>query len=73
MTRELRWLAAYVALSRPESLDELLSIGMPEDFRALLEGGPPEGIPSELVEIVGEKEQEAEGITKDILQKLGGV
>ena len=73
MTRELRWLAAYVALSRPESLDELLSIGMPEDFRALLEGGPSEGILSKFAEFFGEKERETDTITKDILQKLGWV
>ena len=44
MSEELRWLAAYVALSRPPSLAQLRSIGMTSDLRSLLEGGPPEGI-----------------------------
>ena len=41
---ELRWLAAYVALSRPPSLAQLISIRIPADLRDLIEGGPSEGI-----------------------------
>ena len=41
---ELRWLATYVALSRPPSLAQLISVGIPADLRDLLEGGPPEDI-----------------------------
>ena len=34
------WLAYYVALSRPRSLSNLLSHGLPD--REIIEGGPPE-------------------------------
>ena len=44
MSEELRWLATYVALSRPPSLAQLRSIGMTSDLRSCLERGPPEGI-----------------------------
>jgi hypothetical protein len=44
MSAELRWLATYVALSRPPSLAQLLSIGMTSDLRSTLENGPPDGI-----------------------------
>ena len=41
---ELRWLAIYVALSRPPSFGQLISIGLPKGLRDIIEGGPPEGI-----------------------------
>ena len=43
-TPELRWLATYVALSRPPSLAQLISIGIPAELRDIIESGPPEGI-----------------------------
>ena len=43
-TPELRWLATYVALSRPPSLAQLISIGIPAELREIIESGPPEGI-----------------------------
>ena len=51
---ELRWLATYVALSRPESLAQLISVGMPRDLRNIIEGGPPEGIISKFDDLFGE-------------------
>ena len=36
------WLAYYVILSRPTSLQNLLSFGLPK--RKIIEGGPPEEI-----------------------------
>ena len=41
---ELRWLATYVALSRPPSLSQLISIGMPDELRGVIQGGPPPSI-----------------------------
>ena len=43
-----KWLATYVMLSRPRSLQNLISFGLPE--RSLLEGGPP----ADLVECLDE-------------------
>ena len=43
-SEELRWLATYVVLSRPPSLSQLLSLGLPASLRGIIEGGPPEGI-----------------------------
>ncbi len=42
-SEELRWLATYVALSRPPSLAQLISVGIPSDLRNIIEGGPPQG------------------------------
>ena len=43
-SEELRWLATYVALSRPPFLAQLISVGIPKDLRSIIENGPPEGI-----------------------------
>ena len=39
LTKESRWLAYYVSLSRPRSFTKLLSHGLPD--REIIEGGPP--------------------------------
>ena len=41
---ELKWLATYVTLSTHPSLAQLVSVGLPDDFRNIIEGGPPDGI-----------------------------
>ena len=55
-SQELRWLATYVALSRPPSLAQLISVGLPEDLRNIIQGGPPEGILSKFNDMFKEKE-----------------
>ena len=47
------WLAYYVALSRPRSLSNLLSQGLPD--RDIIEGGPPEQIADAFQEIFAAK------------------
>ena len=39
LPKQVIWLAYYVILSRPASLRNLLSFGLPD--RAIIEGGPP--------------------------------
>ena len=48
-----KWLAYYVALSRPRSFGQLLSHGLPE--RALIESGPPEETVKAFQALFGEK------------------
>ena len=71
MTKEMRWLGTYVALSRPPSFQQLISVGMPKDFRATLEGGPPDGILTKFAEFFFEKEAATAEKLKDILKKVG--
>ena len=33
-----------MALSRPPSLAQLISVGLPDELRKIIEAGPPEGI-----------------------------
>ena len=71
MTQELRWLAVYVALSRPESFDQLMSVHLPAQFRSILEGGPPAGILSKFEEFFEDKEALTTDMAVRMLRKLG--
>ena len=53
LTKESKWLAYYVSLSRPRSFARLLSHGLPD--RAIIEGGPPEEIAKALRELFADK------------------
>jgi hypothetical protein len=68
---ELRWLATYVALSRPESLAQLISVGIPADLRDIIEGGPPEGIISKLDDLFGDIEKATHLRAAEVMRELG--
>ena len=70
-SEELRWLATYVALSRPPSLQQLISVGMPIELRAIIEGGPPEGILTRFKDMFHEKEELTHRKATEMLKKLG--
>ena len=53
LTKESKWLAYYVSLSRPRSFKQLLSHGMPE--REVIESGPPEEIVQAFQELFADK------------------
>ena len=46
-----------MALSRPPSLAQLISVGVPDELRKTIEGGPPEGILSRFNDMFKEKEE----------------
>ena len=68
---ELRWLATYVALSRPPSLAQLISVGIPADLRDLIEGGPPEGILTKFNNISQEIEMATHLRATEVMRELG--
>ena len=68
---ELRWLATYVALSRPPSLAQLISIGIPTDLRDLIEGGPPEGILTRFNDMFQDLEVATHLRATGVMQELG--
>ena len=70
-SEELRWLATYVALSRPPSFKQLISIGIPDSLRDIIEGGPPEGILSRFAAMFNEVEQETRLRASELLARLG--
>ncbi len=68
---ELRWLATYVALSRPESLAQLISVGIPADLRDIIQGGPPEGIISKFNNMFQELEDATHLRAAEVMRELG--
>ena len=70
-SQELRWLATYVALSRPPSLAQLISVGIPADLRDLIEDGPPEGILTRFNDMFQELEVATHLRAAEVMQELG--
>ena len=70
-SEELRWLATYAALSRPPSLNQLISVDLPDDIEKLIEGGPPEGILSRFDDMFREKELDTHKKALEIMRQLG--
>ena len=70
-SEELRWLATYVALSRSPSLAQLISVGLPDELRNIIEGGPPEGILSRFNDMFKEKEEATLLRAAEVMRELG--
>ena len=70
-SEESRWLATYVALSRPPSLAQLISVGIPADLRDIIEGGPPEGILSRFAAMFEEREEATHLPAAGVMSELG--
>ena len=68
---ELRWLATYVALSRPPSLAQFISVGLPDELRNIIEAGPPEGILSRFNDMFKEKEEATHIRAAEVMRELG--
>ena len=71
LSKQLRWLATYVALSRPRSLAQLRSIGLTPAIRELIEEGPPEGLLSRFRELFETKIAENQVAAEAALEELG--
>ena len=59
-----------MALSRPPSLGQLISVSIPDNLRDLLEGGPPIGILSRFDDIFKEKEFAAHIKAAEVMMEL---
>ncbi len=44
VAEDIKWFICYVTLSRVPSLKQLVSIGLSDKIREVLESGPPEGL-----------------------------
>ena len=70
-SEELRWLATYVTLLRPSSLQQLISIGIPRTLRDIIEGGPPNGILSRFAAMFSELQEETHERASKLLIDFG--
>ena len=68
---DMRWLAAYVALSRVRSLNCLRSVGLDNKVRALIEEGPPDTLPARFEQLFAEKELSTQTFAAACLLALG--
>ena len=60
-----------MALSRPPSLAQLISVGIPNNLRDLLEGGPPQGILTRFDDMFKEKELATHLRATEVMTELG--
>ena len=71
VSKMLRWLSVYVALSRPRSLKQLRSIGLNDGIREIIEQGPPAGLLSRFEELFGSNIEATSVQASKVMQKLG--
>ena len=64
-------MVTYVALSRPPSFAQLLSLGLPADLRDIIEGGPPEGILSRFAGMFDDIEEATRLRASELMVRLG--
>ena len=69
LSPEALWLAHYVILSRPRSLANLLSFGLPS--RKILEAGPPQAITQAFQRVFGDKIEKTKEACAEARRELG--
>ena len=68
---DIKWLICYVTLSRVPSLKQLVSIGLTDKIREILEGGPPEGLVQIFSTLFSQKIQETRNAALQAKVRLG--
>ena len=68
---DIKWLICYVTLSRVSSLKQLVSIGLSEKIREILENGPPEGVVQMFSTLFAQKIKDTRAAAKEASERLG--
>ena len=68
---DIKWLICYVTLSRVPSLKQLLSIGLSDKIKEILESGPPEGVVHMFSTLFAQKIQDTRAAALRARQRLG--
>ena len=71
MSSERRWLATYVAISRPKPLAQLISIGPIANLQDVIESGPPYGTLTRFDDMFQELELATHSRTTEVMRELG--
>ena len=71
LTKDMVWLATYVAISRVRKLANLRSVGLTRKIRGIIEAGPPESIPAMFAKYFAEKEKNTQKDADSFMQHLG--
>jgi hypothetical protein len=70
LSRLLKWISTYMALSRVQSLSQLRSIGLTTAIKDLINEGPPLGMLTRFLDVFKEKALETEKLVQEALQEL---
>ena len=70
ISKLMKWISTYMALSRVQSLSQLRSIGLTTAIRDLIDEGPPPGMLTRFLLIFEEKALETERLMREVLQEL---
>ena len=68
---DITWLICYVTLSRVPSLKQLLSVGLSQKIREILESDPPEGVVPMFSTLFGQKMADTRAAATQAKQRLG--
>jgi hypothetical protein len=71
LSREVRWLTVYMALSRVRSLEQFRSIGSMDTVKKLINDGPPSGMLSRFALLFDEKAAATDIAADKALSELG--
>ena len=67
----MKWISAYMALSRVRSLKQFRSVGLTETIKDLINGGPPKGMLTRFLDIFDEKRAETDTCVHSALLEAG--
>ena len=68
---DITWLIVYVILSRVPSLKQLVSIGLTDKIRDIIEGGPPQELVQTFSNLFDDKIKSTKAAAKEARQRLG--
>ena len=71
LSKVMKWIACYMALSRVRSLSTLRSVGLTSDVRALIDLGPPDGFLTRFLKVFGDKIASTQKDVEEVLAELG--
>jgi hypothetical protein len=71
LEHDIKWLICYVILSRVPSLKQLISIGLSDKIREIIEGGPPEGLVQCFNSLFADKIKETKVAALEAQRRLG--
>ena len=71
LDHDIKWLICYVILSRVPSLKQLVSIGLTDKIREIIEGGPPEGVVQTFSTLFADKIEKTNAAALEAKRRLG--
>ena len=71
LDHDIKWLVCYVILSRVPSLKQLISVGLSDKIRQIMEGGPPGGVVQTFSTLFADKIEKTHAAALEARRRLG--